>query len=68
MATFPVAVGFKMRTPQRVLPGFGLTLGYTVVYLSLLVLIPLSAVFVRSLGLGWNHFWDAVKRRLRRST
>jgi sulfate transport system permease protein len=43
-----------------VLPGFGLTLGYTMVYLSLLVLIPLSAVFIRSLGLGWGHFWDVV--------
>jgi sulfate/thiosulfate transport system permease protein len=46
--------------PRRVLPGFGLTLGYTMVYLSLLVLIPLSAVFVRSLGSGWEHFFAAV--------
>src|SRR6202142_120601 len=46
--------------PRRVLPGFGLTLGYTMVYLSLLVLIPLSAVFIRSLGLGWGHFWEVV--------
>jgi len=43
-----------------VLPGFGLTLGYTMVYLSLLVLIPLSAVFIRSLGLGWGHFWEVA--------
>jgi sulfate transport system permease protein len=43
-----------------VLPGFGLTLGYTMVYLSLIVLIPLSAVFIRSMGLGWSHFWDVV--------
>ena len=35
----------------RVLPGFGLTLGYTVAYVSLLVLIPLSAVFFRSADL-----------------
>jgi sulfate transport system permease protein len=48
------------RLPRRVLPGFGLTLGYTMVYLSLLVLIPLSAVFIRSLGLGWGHFWEVV--------
>ncbi|GAC1299972.1 MAG: sulfate ABC transporter permease subunit CysT [Steroidobacteraceae bacterium] len=48
------------RLPQRVLPGFGLTLGYTMVYLSLLVLIPLSAVFIRSLGSGWMHFWEVV--------
>src|SRR5579859_1953249 len=64
MATPVAAVEVKeftpRRLPQRVLPGFGLTLGYTMVYLSLLVLIPLSAVFIRSLGLGWGHFWDVV--------
>ena len=49
----------RRQTP-RVLPGFGLTLGYTMVYLSLIVLIPLSAVFIRSMGLGWSHFWDVV--------
>jgi sulfate transport system permease protein len=46
--------------PRRVLPGFGLTLGYTMLYLSLLVLIPLSTVFVRSLSGGWLHFYEAV--------
>src|SRR5580704_12909680 len=51
------------RRPQRVLPGFGLTLGYTMLYLSLLVLIPLSAVFIRSVGSGWGHFWDVVTDR-----
>src|SRR5258708_27071573 len=30
------------------------------VYLSVIVLIPLSAVFIRSLGLGWGDFWDVV--------
>jgi sulfate transport system permease protein len=44
----------------RVLPGFGLTLGYTVVYVSLLVLIPLSAVFFRSADLGLQKFWQVV--------
>jgi sulfate/thiosulfate transport system permease protein len=48
------------RTVRRVLPGFGLTLGYTMVYLCLLVLIPLSAVFVRSFASGWPHFWEVV--------
>jgi sulfate transport system permease protein len=48
------------RAARRVLPGFGLTLGYTMVYLCLLVLIPLSAVFVRSFSSGWLHFWEAV--------
>ena len=48
------------RKPRRILPGFGLTLGYTMLYLSLLVLIPLSAVFIRSMGSGWGHFWEVV--------
>ncbi len=50
----------KERRPRRVLPGFGLTLGYTMLYLSLVVLIPLSAVFIRSFGSGWLHFWEVV--------
>jgi sulfate transport system permease protein len=58
-ATF-AAIEHRLRRPRQVLPGFGLTLGYTMVYLSLLVLIPLSAVFIRSLGLGWGHFWEIV--------
>src|SRR5882757_9624410 len=60
MARPVAAVEISKPKPQRVLPGFGLTLGYTMVYLSLLVLIPLSAVFIRSLGLGWGHFWEVV--------
>jgi sulfate/thiosulfate transport system permease protein len=48
------------RRSQRGLPGFGLTLGYTMLYLSLIVLIPLSAIFIRSSGLGWSHFADVV--------
>ncbi len=51
---------FAAPRPRRVLPGFGLTLGYTMLYLCLLVLIPLSAVFIRSLGGGWMHFYEAV--------
>jgi sulfate transport system permease protein len=48
-----------IRKPS-VLPGFGLTLGYTVLYLSLIVLIPLAALFVKSAGLGWEPFLKAV--------
>jgi ABC-type sulfate transport system permease subunit len=63
MAT-PAAPETSTLTPRRetprVLPGFGMTLGYTMVYLSLIVLIPLSAVFIRSMGLGWSHFWQVV--------
>ncbi|MDG0875992.1 sulfate ABC transporter permease subunit CysT [Paenibacillus thiaminolyticus] len=46
--------------PYAVLPGFRITLGFTVGYLSLLVLIPLSAVVLKSLELNWSSFWTAV--------
>jgi sulfate transport system permease protein len=45
---------------HSVLPGFGLTLGYTVLYLSLIVLIPLSALFFRTAALSWGEFWHTV--------
>lgn len=44
----------------RVLPGFGLSLGFTLAYLSLIVLIPLSAVFIKSLGIGWEGLWEIL--------
>jgi len=43
----------------RVLPGFGLSLGYTLLYLSLIVLLPLSAAFLKTSGMGWEHFWPS---------
>lgn len=45
---------------RQVIPGFGITMGYTVTYLSLIVLIPLAALFIKSAGLGWEDFWKAV--------
>jgi len=42
---------------RRVLPGFNLSLGYTLVYLSLLVLIPLGATFLKASSLTWEQFW-----------
>ena len=45
---------------RKVLPGFSLTLGYTVAYLSLLVLLPIAACFVRAASLSWGEFWGAV--------
>ncbi len=45
---------------HSVLPGFGLTLGYTLLYLSLIVRIPLVALFAKSATLGWADFWSAV--------
>jgi sulfate transport system permease protein len=45
---------------RQVLPGFGITMGYTVTYLSLIVLVPLAALFLKSAGLGVADFWKAV--------
>jgi sulfate transport system permease protein len=45
---------------QRVLPGFSLSLGYTVFYLSMLVLIPILACFLKASTLTFDEFWKAV--------
>lgn len=45
---------------HSVLPGFNLALGFTLLYLSLVVLIPLSAVFIYTTELSWAEFWSAV--------
>jgi sulfate transport system permease protein len=44
----------------NVLPGFGLTLGFTLLYLSLIVLVPLSALFCKTTTMGWTTFWQTV--------
>jgi sulfate transport system permease protein len=49
-----------MQKRRGVLPGFSLTLGFTVLYLSLIVLIPLSATFLKAGTLGFGGFWDAI--------
>ncbi len=46
--------------PRPTIPGFGLTLGYTMLYLSLIVLIPLSSAFIRGLEPGLGRFWEVV--------
>ena len=45
---------------KRVLPGFGLSLGFTSLYLSLFVLIPLSMVFIQTSQLGWGELFEIV--------
>ena len=45
---------------HSVLPGFGIALGFTLLYLSLIVLIPLSATFLKTFSLTWDAFWTAV--------
>ena len=49
-----------MQVRRRVLPGFGLTMGITVLYLSLIVLIPLSTLPIRTLSMSWAGFRDTV--------
>ena len=45
---------------HSVLPGFGLALGFTIFYLSLIVLIPLSATILKTTTLTWASFWHTV--------
>lgn len=47
-------------SPFRVIPGFNITLGFTLLYLCLIVLIPLSAVFLKTFTLSWSEFWEVV--------
>jgi len=55
-----VASKSKRTKKIRVLPGFTLTLGFTLFYLGLIVLIPLSAVFWKTTSLTWPEFWHTV--------
>jgi sulfate/thiosulfate transport system permease protein len=59
--TFPGSsvIGGRARVPQRVIPGFGLTLGITLVMLSVVVLIPLAALFLKAAGMSWQQ-WVAT--------
>ncbi|AMG36542.1 MULTISPECIES: sulfate ABC transporter permease subunit CysT [Achromobacter] len=64
-ASIPTAKGAQApfavrRNSPGVLPGFGISMGYAVLYLSVLVLIPLAALPIKSASLGWQGFWDAV--------
>jgi len=52
-----MAVAIKQRS---ILPGFGLALGFTIFYLCLIVLIPLSAAFLKTMTLTWPQFWHTV--------
>ena len=56
MTDAALARGWQFRRPS-VIPGFGLTLGFTIAYLTLIILIPLSGVVWRTTGLGWAEFW-----------
>jgi sulfate/thiosulfate transport system permease protein len=53
-------IGGRLRRRHSVLPGFGLAMGFTVLYLSLIVLLPLSAVVFKSATVSWAQFWATV--------
>jgi len=50
------SVPFSLWWRRQILPGFGLSLGFTLVYLSLIVLIPLAALFIKASGIGFDGF------------
>lgn len=56
MTAIPARAGWRFRQPS-VIPGFGLTLGLSLAYLTLVILIPLSGLAWRSASLGWPQFW-----------
>lgn len=60
MARSAAAIDIHPIKPRPTIPGFGLTLGYTMLYLSLIVLIPLSSALIRGFGMGLDHFWEVV--------
>ncbi|MEX2460316.1 MAG: sulfate ABC transporter permease subunit CysT [Paenibacillaceae bacterium] len=51
---------FKGLKQRSILPGFGLSMGFAILYLSLIVLIPLSAILFKTMGMTWGDFWTTV--------
>lgn len=62
MTTAPAKAGWRFRQPSFI-PGFGLTLGFSLAYLTLIILIPLSGLIWRSAALGWADFWAIATDR-----
>ena len=58
--SFSSNVANKKIKRHSVLPGFGLTMGFTIVYLSLIVLIPLAALFLKAAGMSWLLYWKTI--------
>lgn len=50
----------KKNKKKNVLPGFGLSMGITTFYISLVILVPLSMIFLETSKLGWTEFWQIV--------
>ncbi|WP_449622981.1 sulfate ABC transporter permease subunit CysT [Robertmurraya sp. Marseille-Q9965] len=51
---------FNKSKPHRVLPGFGLSMGYTIIYLSLIILIPVAVLFLKATTLSISDIWQTV--------
>lgn len=51
---------FNQSKRRRILPGFGLSMGYTVIYLSLIVLIPIAVLFLKATTISLAEFWETV--------
>lgn len=62
MTTTPTEAGWRFRQPS-VIPGFGLTLGFSLAYLTLIILIPLSGLVWHTASLGWADFWTIATDR-----
>lgn len=56
----PLKASRRRRARKSIIPGFGLTMGFTIAWLSLIVLIPISLIFVRSAGMGWDAFAEVA--------
>ncbi|GIN61245.1 sulfate ABC transporter permease [Robertmurraya siralis] len=53
----------KKKRHHQVLPAFGLSMGYTLVYLSLIVLIPIAFLFIKAAAISWDDFWSIITDR-----
>lgn len=62
----PYDMGFVMSTAikrRQVIPGFGLTMGFTLLYLGLLFLLPVGAFLLYTTTMSWEQFWNAISHR-----
>lgn len=59
MASSLIRILYRLKQPS-IIPGFGVTLGFTLFYLVVIVLIPLSGLFFKTATLNWEQFWEAV--------
>ncbi|MCW8060207.1 sulfate ABC transporter permease subunit CysT [Agrobacterium tumefaciens] len=58
----PSSARWRLKQPS-IIPGFGLTLGFSLAYLSLIILIPVAGLLWRTAGLGWNGFFAVLTER-----